>query len=110
MIRVTQERSFAGMGWATKPAIVVARNYTGPSTQRQAHDQCKYTGDTSTKRERHTEKCRERERGGEATLREESMAVWQVCHYRWMRALRGEMTMRSIHWSPSRGLYPHSDM
>ena len=108
MIRVTQERSFAGMGWATKPAIVVARNYTGPSTQRQAHDRYEYTGDTSTQRERHTEKYRER--GGEATLREESMAVWQVWHYRWMRALRGEMTMRSIHWSPSRGLYPHSDM
>ena len=110
MIRVTQERSFAGMGWWTKPAIVVARNYTGPSTQRQAHDRYEYTGDTSTQRERHTEKYRERKREGEATLREESMAVWQVWHYRWMRALRGEMTMRSIHWSPSRGLYPHSDM
>ena len=48
MIRVTQERSFAGMGWATKPAIVVARNYTGPSTQRQAHDRYEYKGDTST--------------------------------------------------------------
>ena len=107
MIRVTQERSFAGMGWATKPAIVVARNYTGPSTQRQAHDWYEYTGDTSTKRK--TNRKVQREREG-ATLREESMAVWQVCHYRWMRALRGEMTMRSIHWSPSRGLYPHSDM
>ena len=108
MIRVTQERSFAGMGWATKPAIVVARNYTGPSTQRQAHDCCEYTCDTSTKKKTHRKVQREREGG--ATLREESMAVWQVCHYRWMRALRGEMTMRSIHWSPSRGLYPHSDM
>ena len=53
MIRVTQERSFAGMGWATKPAIVVARNYTGPSTQRQAHDRYEYKGDTSTKRKTH---------------------------------------------------------
>ena len=59
MIRVTQERSFAGMGWETKPAIVVARNYTGPSTQRQAHDWYEYTGDTSTQRERHAEKYRE---------------------------------------------------
>ena len=67
MIRVTQERSFAGMGWATKPAIVVARNYTGPSTQRQAHDRYEYKGDTSTQRERHTEKCREREGGGNIT-------------------------------------------
>lgn len=66
MIRVTQERSFAGMGWWTKPAIVVARNYTGPSTQRQAHDRYEYT-DTSTQRERHTEKCREGERGGNIT-------------------------------------------
>ena len=64
MIRVTQERSFAGMGWWTKPAIVVARNYTGPSTQRQAHDQYEYKGDTSTQRERHTEKYRERKREG----------------------------------------------
>ena len=64
MIRVTQERSFAGMGWWTKPAIVVARNYTGPSTQRQAHDWYEYTGDTSTQRERHAEKYRERKREG----------------------------------------------
>ena len=64
MIRVTQERSFAGMGWWTKPAIVVARNYTGPSTQRQAHDRCEYTGDTSTQRERHTEKYRKEGEGG----------------------------------------------
>ena len=105
MIRVTQERSFAGMGWWTKPAIVVARNYTGPSTQRQAHDRYEY----KVHKEKDTQKSTERGGGG-ATLREESMAVWQVWHYRWMRALRGEMTMRSIHWSPSRGLYPHSDM
>ena len=64
MIRVTQERSFAGMGWETKPAIVVARNYTGPSTQRQAHDRYEYTGDTSTKRKTHRKVQRERERGG----------------------------------------------
>ena len=63
MIRVTQERSFAGMGWETKPAIVVAKNYTGPSTQRQAHDQCEYTGDTSTKRKTHRKVQREREGG-----------------------------------------------
>ena len=67
MIRVTQERSFAGMGWGTKPAIVVARNYTGPSTQRQAHNRCEYTGDTSTQRERHTEKYRKEGRGGNIT-------------------------------------------
>ena len=50
------------MGWETKPAIVVARNYTGPSTQRQAHDWYEYKGDTSTKRK--TNRKVQRERGG----------------------------------------------
>ena len=100
------------LGWDGGPSLQLL---WPEITQGQVHRD-KHTISASTKviqvhREKDTQKSTERERErGEATLREESMAVWQVWHYRWMRALRGEMTMRSIHWSPSRGLYPHSDM